>query len=126
VGSRNEDGSRRCSGKALPGGVDTSPLAGKVPGCLEPVQTSLDRILEPRCLQQMLRESPPGPGGLLSSGRDGCLEPKMGPALEALWLPPDPEAVSFCSPHSHLCRVVLPGPVILKDYFGYYRPGYIL
>jgi hypothetical protein len=41
--------------KALPGRVDTSPLAGKVPGCLE-------------------------------------LE--KGPASEALWLPPVPEAVA--------------------------------
>ena len=29
-GSRNQDGSPRCSGKALPGRADTSPLAGKV------------------------------------------------------------------------------------------------
>ena len=35
-GSGNQDGSPRCSGKALPGGADTSPLAGKVPGCLKP------------------------------------------------------------------------------------------
>jgi hypothetical protein len=39
--------------KAPPGGVDTSPLAGKVPGCLEPVQTSLGRIQEPRCVHQV-------------------------------------------------------------------------
>jgi hypothetical protein len=37
----------------------------------------------------------------------GCLEPEKGAASEALWLPPVPEAVSFCSPYSHLCRVVL-------------------
>ena len=30
-GSRNQDGSSRCSGNALPGRADTSPLAGKVP-----------------------------------------------------------------------------------------------
>ena len=35
-GSWNHDDSPRCSGKALLGGVDTSPLAGKVPRCLEP------------------------------------------------------------------------------------------
>jgi hypothetical protein len=34
----------------------------------------------------------------------GCLEPEKGAASEALWLPPIPEAVSFCSAHSHLCR----------------------
>jgi hypothetical protein len=31
-GSKNQGGSLRCSGKALPGGVDTSPLAGR---CLD-------------------------------------------------------------------------------------------
>ena len=53
-----------------PGGADTSPMAGMVPG---------------------------------------CLEPEMGPAPEALWLLPVPETVSFCSPHSHLRRLVLEG-----------------
>jgi hypothetical protein len=70
VGSGNEYGSHRCSGKSLTGGVDTSPLSGKVPG---------------------------------------CLEPETGPVLEARWLPPVPEVVSFCHPHSHLCKLVLAG-----------------
>ncbi|EDL14413.1 mCG147503 [Mus musculus] len=70
AGSGNQDVSGRCSGIGLPGRADSSPLARKVPG---------------------------------------CLEPEMGPALEVLWLLPDPEAVSFCSPHSHLCRLVLAG-----------------
>jgi hypothetical protein len=70
AGSRNQDVSSRCSGNSLPGRADTSPLAGKVPG---------------------------------------CLVPEMGSATEALWLPPVPEAVSFCSPHSHLCILVLAG-----------------
>ena len=35
-GSGNQDISTRSSGKALLGRVDTSPLARKVPGCLEP------------------------------------------------------------------------------------------
>ena len=35
-GSGDQDGSPRCSGKALLGRADTFPLAGKVPGCLEP------------------------------------------------------------------------------------------
>jgi hypothetical protein len=69
-GSWKEDGSRRYSSKSLPCGVDISPLAVKVPG---------------------------------------CLEPKMGSATEALWYLPVPEAISFCSPHSHLCRLVLVG-----------------
>jgi hypothetical protein len=36
VGSGNQDDSPRCCGKALLGGADTSPLAGKVPRCHEP------------------------------------------------------------------------------------------
>jgi hypothetical protein len=72
-----------CSGKALQGRADTSPLAGKVPGFLELETWS---------------------------------------ASEALWLLPDPEAVSFCSPPSHLPRLVLAGskmafPVALKFNF---------
>jgi hypothetical protein len=59
--SRNQDGSPRCSGKALPGRADTSPLAGKVPG---------------------------------------CLDPKTGSASKA---------VSFCSPHCHMHRLVSEG-----------------
>ena len=35
-GYETQDGSLRFSGRALPGGVDTSPLVGKVSGCLEP------------------------------------------------------------------------------------------
>jgi hypothetical protein len=67
VESRNQEGSPRCCGKVLPGGSDKSPLAGKVPG---------------------------------------CLEPEMRSASEFLWFPPDPEAFSFCSPHTHLPRLV--------------------
>jgi hypothetical protein len=54
----------------VPGRADASPLAGKVPG---------------------------------------CLEHKKGSATEVLWLLPVPESVSFYSPHSHLCRLVLLG-----------------
>ena len=50
--------------------VDTSPLVGKVPG---------------------------------------CLEPETGSVSEAVLLLPVPEAVSFCSPHSHLSRLVSEG-----------------
>jgi hypothetical protein len=35
-----------------------------------------------------------------------CLEPEKGAASESLWLLPVPEAVIFCSPHSHLCKLV--------------------
>jgi hypothetical protein len=68
VESGNQDVSHRCSGNSLLGRADTSPLARKVPR---------------------------------------CLEPETGTVSEALWLPPDPENISFCSPHSHLCRLVL-------------------
>ena len=57
----------------------------------------------------MLRQSPPGPGGHtypLAGKVSGCLEPEKGAASEALWLPPVPEPISFCIPHSHLCRLV--------------------
>jgi hypothetical protein len=69
-GSPYQDGSPRCFSKALLDWMDTSPLAGKVPGCLEPEMVSVS---------------------------------------EAVWLLPVPEAVSFCSPHSHLCRLVSAG-----------------
>jgi hypothetical protein len=36
AGSGNQDGSPTCCGKALLSGADICPLAGKVPGCLEP------------------------------------------------------------------------------------------
>jgi hypothetical protein len=39
----------------------------------------------------------------------GCLGPEKGAALEALWLPPFPEAVSFCISHTHLCRILSEG-----------------
>ena len=60
---------------------------------------------------QVLWQSPPGWGRHLSSGSEvsGHLEPETGSATEALWLLPVPEAVSFRSPHSHLCRLVLAG-----------------
>ena len=68
--SGNKDGSPKCFGKALSGGADTSPLAGKVPR---------------------------------------YLEPETGSASEAVWLLPVPEAVRFCSPQSHLCKLVSVG-----------------
>jgi hypothetical protein len=68
--SQTRDGSPRCSGKAFPGREDASPLARKMPR---------------------------------------CLEPKTGYASEAVLLLPVPEAVRFCIPHSHLCRLVLEG-----------------
>jgi hypothetical protein len=34
----------------------------------------------------------------------GYLGPEKGAALEALWLPPVPEAISFCIPHTHLAE----------------------
>ena len=59
----------------------------------------------------MLPQSPPGRGGHLSSSREGTQmsEARNRACLEALWFLPVPEAVSFCSPQSHLCRLVLAG-----------------
>jgi hypothetical protein len=45
VASENQDVSPRCCDKALLGGTDTSPLAGKVPGCLEPETWSAPEAL---------------------------------------------------------------------------------
>jgi hypothetical protein len=75
------------------------------------VQTSLDGIWEPRWLPQVLWQSPPGRADTspLAGKVPGYLEPETGSASEALWLPPVPEAVSFCSPYSHLCRLVSVG-----------------
>ena len=40
-GSGTQNGFPRCSGRALLGGADTSPLAGKLSGCLEPKTVSV-------------------------------------------------------------------------------------
>ena len=45
VESGNQDGCPRCSGKVLPGRLDTSPLAGKVPGWLELKMRSVSEAL---------------------------------------------------------------------------------
>ena len=53
-------------------------------------------------------QSPPGRGRHLSSVRvvPGCPGPETWSPSEALWLLHVPEAVSFCSPQSHLCSLV--------------------
>jgi hypothetical protein len=90
VESGNQDASSKCSSNSLPGWADTSPLAGRVPGwlepktrtvsealwllpvpeavsfCIPPVQNSLGGIWESRCLLQILWQLPPGPGRHLS------------------------------------------------------------
>jgi hypothetical protein len=45
--SLSRDSSPRCSGKALLGGADTSPLARKVSGCLEPKMGSAPEAVWP-------------------------------------------------------------------------------
>ena len=125
----------RCSGNSLMGQADTFPLAGKVPRCLEPKKGAASEALwllpvpeavsfcsphshlhrlvsegsgnqddSPRCsCKALLGRADTYP---LAGRVPGCLEPEKGAASEALWLPPVPEAVSFCSPHFHLCRLV--------------------
>jgi hypothetical protein len=109
-------------------------LAGKVPGCLEPEKAcaseSLRLLPVPEAVSfcsshahlcrlvsvesgnqdvscRCSGNSLPGPVDTYSlAGKvPGCLEPKKGAASEALWLLPVPEAVSFCSSHSHLCTL---------------------
>jgi hypothetical protein len=74
------------------------------------VQTTFGGVPELRWLPLILRQCSPWPGRHLSSGPEvaGCLEPEKGAASEALWLQPVPEAVSFYSAHSHLCRLLSP------------------
>jgi hypothetical protein len=142
--SWTRDGSPRCSSKALMSGgggvgrgTDTSPLPGKVPGCLEP-KTGLPQKLCGFCLLQKLLASvvhpltfadqsqwdlgtkmvlpdavaKPSLGGRhspLTGNVPRCREPKMVSASEAVSLLPVLEAVSFCSPYSHLCRLISEG-----------------
>jgi hypothetical protein len=48
----------------------------------------------------------------------GYLEPETGSAPEAVSLLPVPESVSFCSPHSHLRRLVSEGSGIdIKEHY---------
>jgi hypothetical protein len=60
-----------------------------------------------RCSGQVLqaRADPYPLAGKVAS----CLGPEKGAALEALWLLPSPEALIFCIPYSHLCRIHLEG-----------------
>ena len=134
--SGNENGSLRCSGKALQGRADTSPLAVKVPGCLEPeTESALEALFLPPVPEAVSFCSPHShlyrlvSGGSMNQDRScrcsgkalpgmvdtsplagkvpGYMELEMGSASEALWLLPVPEAVSFSSARSHLCRLLI-------------------
>jgi hypothetical protein len=72
------------------------------------VQTAFGGVSEARCLPLMLRKSPPRPvdNYPLAGKVPECLEPERGAPLEALWLLPVSDAVSFCNAHSHLCRLL--------------------
>jgi hypothetical protein len=72
------------------------------------VQTTFCGFPEPRWLPQILRLDLPGWVDTWPLARKvaRCLKPENGAASEALWLSPVPEAFSFCSPHSHLCRLL--------------------
>jgi hypothetical protein len=136
VESRDQDGSWRCWGKALLGWVDTYSLARKVAGCLEPKKGAAWEALwllpvpeavsfcssHSHLCRLLLVESWNQDGSCRCWGKAllgradtcpvarnvaRCLEPKKGVASEALWLLPVPETVSFCSIHSHLCRLLL-------------------
>ena len=60
---------------------------------------------------QVLWQSPPRPGGHLSSGREGAgmSGARNGSSPEAVSLLLLQKLCSFCSPHSHLCRLVSEG-----------------
>jgi hypothetical protein len=136
--SRTRDGSPRCFCKALLVEADTSPLARKVPRCLEPETGSApEAVWLPPVPEAVSFSSPhthlcrlvseesryqdgsPRCSGKALPGRTDtsplagklprCLEPKMVSAPLALWLLPAPEAVIFCRPHSHLHRLVSEG-----------------
>ena len=115
--------------------MDTYPLAGKVPGCLEPekgaasealwlptvpeavifcsLHSHLCRLVSVESGNQDVSCRCSGKALLgwadtypLAGEVPGCLEPEKGAPSEALWLLPVPEAVRFCTPQSPLCRLV--------------------
>jgi hypothetical protein len=71
--------------------------------CRIPSEESWNLDVCSRCSGQALpaRVDPYPLAGKVAS----CLGPKKGAGLEALWLPPVPEAFSFCIPYAHLCRI---------------------
>ena len=70
-------------------------------------ERSWTRDGSPRCFGKAL----PGRGDTspLSGKVPRCLDLETGSAPEAVWLPPIPEAVRVCSPHSYLRKLLSEG-----------------
>ena len=135
---RSRDGCPRCSSKALLRWEDTSPLARKCLDVWSP-KWGLPQKLCHFCLSQnlcsfcsrhfqlrrlvsegsgnqdgspqVLQQGPPRAGRHLSSGREGAWMSgaELGSASDTVLLLTVLETVSFCSPHTHLCRLVSEG-----------------
>ena len=78
---------------------------------LSPVQTGLRGTRETRWLPHLLSESEPSQEATspLAGKVPGCLEHEMGLPHKQCHFCMSQKLCSFCSPHSHLCRLVSEG-----------------
>jgi hypothetical protein len=105
---------RKAQNRTCPADVLFWPIPEAVSFCI--LHSHLCRILLEeswnqyvckRCsVQVLLARADPYP---LARKVARCLGPEKGAALEVLWLQSVPETVSFCIPHSHLCRTLSAG-----------------